>query len=230
MSAAVIAPPPAIVLEDGAVIRMMSHDVANSLNTLLMNAELARLQLDRHNDAGALEAIDRLLGEGKRCGELLQAYRRFAAGIVVHPRETCAIGDLIEAAIAAQPLPMRTTVHVNGESVRLRVDRAAMVTVFNELLRNAIDAQARNVRMDVRRDRTSMVIDIMDDGSGISQAALEHAGQPGFSTRRESGSGGFGLALAVRQLQAHDGNLRIAPHKDGGTHVEVRLPRSLLAS
>jgi signal transduction histidine kinase len=230
MSEAVLVAPPAAVLDDGPVIRMLSHDLANSLNTLLMNAELARLQLDRKNSVGVHEALDRLLGEGRRCGELLQAYRRFGAGITVHPRETCALGDLIEAAVAAQPLPMPATVHVGGESVRLRVDRAAMVAVFSELLRNALDAQALNVRIDVRRERAAMVIDIVDDGCGISAVAMEHVGEPGFSTRRDSGSGGFGLALALRQLQAHDGSLRIAPNAKGGTHVEVCLPRSLLAS
>jgi len=230
MPATAIDSPPVLALEDGAVIRMMSHDLANSLNTLLMNAELARLQLDRHNNTGAHEALDRLLNEGRRCGELLQAYRRFGAGITTHPRETCALGDLIDAAIAGQALPMPATVHVSGESVKLRADRSAMVAVFSELLRNALDAQALNVRIDVRRERASMLIDIIDDGSGISASALEHVGEPGYSTRRDAGHGGFGLALALRQLQAHDGSLRIAAHPKGGTHVEVRLPRSLLAS
>ncbi len=225
-----VAKPADLVLEDGPVIRMMSHDMANSLNTLLMNAELIRLQLDRQNAAGAHEALERLLAEGRRCGELLQAYRRFGAGITVHPRETCALGDLIDAAIGGLALPMPASVHVGGESVRLRVDRAALVAVFTELLRNAVDAQALNVHIDVRRERASLVIDMLDDGCGISQMAMEHVGEPGFSTRRDNGSGGFGLALALRQLQAHDGSLRIAPNAKGGTRVEVRLPRSLLAS
>lgn len=229
MPATAIDSPTSLATEDGTVIRMMSHDLANSVNTLLMNAELARLQLDRHNSTGALEALDRLLSEGRRCGELLQAYRRFGAGITIHPRETCALGDIIDAAVSGYGLPMPASVLVNGESVKLRLDRSAMVAVFSELLRNAMDAQALNVRIDVRRERAAILIDIVDDGSGISAMALEHVGEPGFSTRRDRGHGGFGLALALRQLKAHDGGLRIAANAKGGTHVEVRLPSSLLA-
>ena len=57
-------------------IEQLLHDVRNPLNNIAMNAELAKLILDSQGDPKRLgTAIDVILKECRKCGELLDGYQ-----------------------------------------------------------------------------------------------------------------------------------------------------------
>lgn len=65
-------------------------------------------------------------------------------------------------------------------------------------------------------------IAVLDRGSGMSDAALENAVVPSFTTK--ANGSGMGLALVREIADAHQGHLRIARREGGGMEISIWLP------
>jgi signal transduction histidine kinase len=109
----------------------------------------------------------------------------------------------------------------NGFPVELR-------QVFTNLLTNAMDASSAGGRIDVRLFRVSdgVVIEIGDEGTGISAESQESLFQPFYTTKGELGTG-LGLWVSQGIVQKHGGEIRVASQvspEDHGTRMTVWLP------
>jgi signal transduction histidine kinase/HD-like signal output (HDOD) protein len=112
----------------------------------------------------------------------------------------------------------------------IRADASQIRTLFDELIRNAVEAMADapkpllliNCRSDLADDR--LVIGVQDNGCGMAPEVLEHAMDPFFS-RRPAGRGrGLGLSRAARYAQINAGRIRLSSVAGEGTVVLVELP------
>ena len=112
---------------------------------------------------------------------------------------------------------------VHGDATRL-------LQVLVNVIRNAIEAApARGaLRVTTRRDRSSAVIEIADNGHGISQDHLDRIFEPFFTTktRRPDSTGGSGLGLAIskRIVEDHGGTIAVQSRRPGGTTVAIAIP------
>ncbi|MDT1842736.1 sensor histidine kinase, partial [Acinetobacter baumannii] len=75
------------------------------------------------------------------------------------------------------------------------------------------------VQLQVRRAQDQLRIDVLDRGSGMSEAVLTQALVPFYSTKR-SGTG-LGLALAREIAEAHGGRILLANRDGGGLAVTL---------
>ena len=71
-------------------------------------------------------------------------------------------------------------------------------------------------------EQSLVFIEVEDDGPGIEEEHLELIFEPGFTTR-ERGNG-YGLSIARRIAQAHQGALRVKSRKGHGTVFRLDLP------
>ncbi|TLY52142.1 MAG: HAMP domain-containing histidine kinase [Gammaproteobacteria bacterium] len=209
-------------LEIGAFVRGLVHELANPLNTVLMNTELARLQLDRKKANGVREALDRAVAGCTHLVQLLESQRRFGAGFSNVPRIRTSVRELMDAA-ALSELVSPGSLQVQGDA-NVVVDNAAIERALGELLRNSIEAGATQVIARVRHDARAVAIEISDDGSGFTDESRARALEPFFSTRRASGASGLGLTLASELLRQHGGTLAIGPALGRGGTIELCLP------
>jgi signal transduction histidine kinase len=94
----------------------------------------------------------------------------------------------------------------------------ALYRIGQEALNNvAKHARARHVRLVLRSGEDGVRMDVADDGLGFDLGNRE---------RSSSGSaGGLGLASMRERAEALHGRLRLARGPEGGTLVEVHLPR-----
>lgn len=104
-------------------------------------------------------------------------------------------------------------------------DQTLMQALLN-LLNNAADASPRHVevRGDWRDDILRLTI--LDRGPGLAPDALQHAGQPFFTTK---GHGlGIGLFLANATIARFGGTASLRNREGGGAVTEVSIPLSNL--
>jgi signal transduction histidine kinase len=95
------------------------------------------------------------------------------------------------------------------------------------LLLNACDAcKAVGGGIVIRAAETGGDVSIVveDSGSGISEADVERALEPFFTTKAREGGSGLGLAIAREIVSNHRGTLTLAPMPDRGTRATIRLP------
>jgi PAS domain S-box-containing protein len=107
------------------------------------------------------------------------------------------------------------------------VQRIEQVVV--NLLQNACQALTGRdcaIRVSTAHDRRArqVTLTVEDEGAGIPDEDLPRLADPFFTTRRESGGAGLGLAIASSIVSEHGGTIRFEPGPGRGTRVTVALP------
>ena len=77
-------------------------------------------------------------------------------------------------------------------------------------------------------DRGKVVIEVEDNGLGISESDLPYVFEPFFRGAEhrpiDGGSTGLGLSITKRVIEQHKGRISIASAEGAGTTVRITLP------
>lgn len=98
--------------------------------------------------------------------------------------------------------------------------------VFINIIKNAMEAiQSKGcieIIGQVKTEEPMLIVQVIDDGPGISQERLKKLGEPFYSTK-EKGTG-LGLMITRKLLEDHEGTLLFESEIGKGTVVYVKLP------
>src|ERR1700740_610060 len=97
--------------------------------------------------------------------------------------------------------------------------------VWTNIIDNAIDAMHGKGELRVRtsRDDNCVVVEIGDNGPGISREVEPHIFEPFFTTKGVGEGTGLGLDTVQRIVNKHRGNIQVSS-KPGDTRFQVWLP------
>jgi PAS domain S-box-containing protein len=113
-------------------------------------------------------------------------------------------------------------VHANLPTIK--GERQKIRQLFNILIDNARrHGKARTVTITARDEEDRCSITVTDDGRGIPESHLDRIFDLGFST----GSTGFGLAIAKKIVDAHNGSIDVFSVPGTGTTFKLTLPYEL---
>lgn len=111
-------------------------------------------------------------------------------------------------------------------------DENQLKQMFLNLLKNAIEAMPDGGKLMVKvnrehhqkgeRQEEMILIQITDQGKGMSKEVIDRLGQPFFTTKEEGT--GLGLLTSRKIIEDHRGLLSIKSKEGEGTTMEVRLP------
>ena len=101
--------------------------------------------------------------------------------------------------------------------------------VVINLVQNALQAlgnrkQAVLVRTYADEPQRTVVIEVQDNGNGISPADLQRITEPFFTTKLDSGGTGLGLSISNSIVRDHGGRIDFESSEGKGTTVRVVLP------
>lgn len=104
-------------------------------------------------------------------------------------------------------------------------DRGQLQQVFMNLLNNAMGAVNDNgrIRLGTRLENNMIVVEVEDNGAGMSREVLAHIFEPFFSTKGEKGTG-LGLSITYGIVSKLGGRIDVASEEGEGTLFSVRLP------
>ncbi|HWF05318.1 MAG TPA: ATP-binding protein [Candidatus Angelobacter sp.] len=99
--------------------------------------------------------------------------------------------------------------------------------VWTNIIDNAIDAMGGKGELSVRtyKEDACVVVEIGDNGPGISDKTLPHIFEPFFTTKGVGEGTGLGLDTVQRIIRKHRGNIQV-DSQPGDTRFQVRLPLS----
>jgi signal transduction histidine kinase len=99
--------------------------------------------------------------------------------------------------------------------------------IWTNIIDNAIDAMGGKGELRVRthREDDCVVVEIGDNGPGISPVVRPHIFEPFFTTKAVGQGTGLGLDTVQRIVRKHRGNIQVHS-KPGDTRFQVRLPLS----
>lgn len=104
--------------------------------------------------------------------------------------------------------------------------------VISNLIMNALQslpAKTFGVMLSVRVDgnENCIIIQVRDEGVGMSREVMEKACLPFFTTKRESGGVGLGLSICRSIIDDHGGSLEFESKPGEGTTATFKLPLML---
>ena len=210
----------------------IAHELRNPLATIRLRTQMSERNPDAagvaRNSRVILEEIDRL---DTIIGRLLYFARPIQLNLgLVSLNELCSA--TADAWRERQGVGGVSVSCEGGPGATIRCDRSRILQVLDNLMENAVQsAAARNggaVSIATTQGEGFAQIEIRDNGPGLDREALNHALDPFFTTK-ESGTG-LGLSISFEIIQAHDGELILSNHQDGGAVASVRLPLSAQAS
>ena len=203
-------------------IRVVSHELNNSLAPVHSLFHSARVVRERGGDDERLEEINSAIAERlESLQQFIDGYASFAR--LPKPRRApVSWRELLESVQVVMPFTI-------GEPLPARqacVDRAQIEQVVINLVKNAKEAGSAEadicVRVVPREGGVALTVD--DRGRGMDDATISHALLPFYTTR--PGGTGLGLAVVSEIVDAHGGNVRIAQRAGGGTTVACWLPHT----
>ena len=120
-------------------------------------------------------------------------------------------------------------VHRDYQKIPLLVNSfgSQLNQVWTNLIDNAIDAMGGTgeLRVRVYREDPCVVVEIGDNGPGISEAIKSHIFEPFFTTKGVGEGTGLGLDTVQRIVKKHRGSIQVNS-KPGDTRFQVWLPMS----
>ncbi|MDS0295196.1 response regulator [Halogeometricum luteum] len=186
---------------------VLSHDLGNVLAIAQGRLELA----ERTGDASHLEQVERALERSVGLLEDLTTVMR--SGSFVDEIGDVDARAVFEAAWETQETKRAT---FETEPLAVRADENALLRMFENLIRNALEHGTDTVA--VRLGRLDDGFYVEDDGDGIPAADRDRVFDPGYSTK--AGGTGFGLVSIQQIAFAHGWTIAVADSPDGGARFE----------
>jgi two-component system nitrogen regulation sensor histidine kinase NtrY len=225
----------------GDVARRVAHEIKNPLTPIQLSADRLkkkfanlppdeRAALDQYADVISRQAAD--------IRRMVDAFSKLARMPDPERRDEDLARIVRDAILLQQSADSGVSFALDApQSLPLSCDRGMITQAMTNLLKNAAESvterlaaggPAGEVRVGLRRDGSSAVIDIADNGVGLPEKGRERLTEP-YVTTRARGTG-LGLAIVKKIVEQHGGTLTLedappfAPDARPGALSRIVLP------
>ncbi len=222
----------------GTLAAGLAHEIKNPLGGIKGAAQLLERELPPGSDLREYTSI--MLKEVGRVNRIVEELLSLTSPRkleLTHVDIHQTLGDIITLQKKAGTTKEITFIQDFDLSIPpILADEALITQLFLNLIKNAVEAlnDIGRIRVSTRvlsdysmtkrgeRFSRMVVIDVIDDGSGIPKELLENLFTPFFTTK--SKGTGLGLAICHKIVTEHRGMIRVDSEPGTGTTFTVMLP------
>ena len=211
----------------GQGVARVSHEIKNPL--MVIGGFARQVARKIQGDERSVEKLNLIVEEVQRLEKLLTEVRDFTR--VREPamqeeninRVVQKVVELMEPALIAAGVKIELQLEPDPGLGRFDADQIKQVLI--NLIKNAVEAmpQGGMITIRTRGERRGILVEVKDTGQGITQEHLNEIFNPFFTTK-EKGTG-LGLAVSLKILNDHNGELLVSSQVGEGSVFTVRLPR-----
>jgi two-component system sensor histidine kinase RegB len=221
----------------GGLAAAAAHELGTPLGTIAVVAR--ELERTRGDDPDA-EDFKLLRAQAERCRAILTRLAQ-PEEAVLGQAERLPVGALLDE-IATRHRDVDVSIVIDvPEQAPPKVWRVPeLLHALGNLIENAADFAAKEVRLRATWDDKALTIDVLDDGPGFSAAIFEQIGEPYVTSRprwrgaAELGEGGkqegmgLGFFIAKTLIERTGGTLSARNRSRGGAIVTARWKRGAI--
>lgn len=111
---------------------------------------------------------------------------------------------------------------VKGNQQQLQQVIINLLTNATQSLRSPTEAIRLATSLDP--SKLNVIVEVTDEGEGISEEDIDRVFDPFFTTRRSTGGTGIGLSISYAIIADHGGKLQFTSSRDKGTSARIILP------
>lgn|ERR1700733_3513590 len=203
--------------ELGEMAASLAHEIRNPLGGIEGFAQILKRELQTPVHQKIINAI---LDGTHTLNHLVTQVLDYTRPLHLHFATIDLVTLIQESLVLASAFPNASTCNFKSvhSTYALTIDKEQIKLVLLNLLRNAMEAGASVIEIDLTHEG-SIIID--DNGEGMSQRSLKNIFTPFFTTKRDGT--GLGLARALAVIKAHGGTLEVASEEDKGTQFKIKL-------
>ena len=222
----------------GTLAAGLSHEVKNPLGGIRGSAQLLEMELEPNSPLGEYTSV--MIKEVERVNNIIEELMDLA-----RPRPP-AMSDVNLAQLLGDIVLLQQEAHrklnisfyldFDPSIPPIRGDEALLTRLFLNLIKNAAEAVPQNGRIAIsckiaadyhlhnpgRKPIPWVVVEITDNGPGISPEDRERIFTPFFTTKQQGS--GLGLATCQKIVGSHKGFISVKSKPDEGTTIRVSLP------
>jgi len=211
------------------VARRIAHEIKNPLTPIELSVYRLERNIDRRNQRYVQvfeECASAIRGQVAALRDMASTFSEFAR--MPEPTlEPLDVNWIVEEVLTFYGRGIEG-IHVRGELARqlpqVVGDRNQLRRMLTNLVKNAMEAmpEGGTLRARTNIDGGGVVIEISDEGVGMSPEVQQRLFEPYFTTKE--GGTGLGMAIVRHIVEAHGGEISIRSEAGRGTQVRVWLP------
>lgn len=218
----------------GSLAAAIAHEINNPITAIAGIAEVIQEQC---RDTGCANHGQEcqpgmILEQARRVGAITRQLATFSAP---HPQgnQLTDVNGLVRSTLAFVSYDRRLrgvdlATDLDGDLPAVNLVADHLTQVLMNLLLNAADALEghgdKRILVTTAALPDGVVLRVMDNGSGMDSATLEHAFDEYYSTKPNGKGTGLGLAVCKSLVEGMGGVIDIASQPAAGTTISIRLP------
>lgn len=223
----------------GTLASEVAHEINNPLGGLILAVQMLieSLQEGDFDTDLFLAELQEIDSDARRCRRIVQKLLEFSR----RPPEVKTDLNLSEVAEEALVLVQRQaelddiafTKSYSPSLPLVRGNSNDLQQVIINLIKNAKDAMPQGGQIAMSTEVTEqngarwVTLSISDTGPGIPSEAKDRIFQSFFTTKERNKGTGLGLAVSMRIVKEHGGDISFRNRHDGGAVFQIRLPAHL---
>ena len=215
----------------GRLIRMMSHEVNNSLgsaNSLLHSIRALKEKLAPDEAEAFAQAVDAVIGRNDNLNRFMRGFADVIRAPKPQPEPADlpamleSVGRLLSADLRSRNIAWQ--VEIDDDLPVLRLDAHLFEQVLINIVRNAMEAIEQDGRVQVRLSskRRHALLEVVDSAGALTEAIESEIFTPFFTTK-PTGQG-VGLTLVAEILTGHGFPFALESGPNETTVFSIRIP------
>jgi two-component system, OmpR family, sensor histidine kinase CreC len=203
----------------------LTHELKSPLTSIKGAAELLLDSLQGSAStltrAEQKNFLSNILGDAERLEAMTQRLRELARAESAPQNEQAELRTVVAGLTSRFAT---RTIKAGGcldRSIDMSAEKALIV--LSHLADNAFRHNAKTVEIEASPGDATVSVTVRNDGDPISEANRERIFDAFFTTRRDTGGTGMGLAIVQAVMTSHGGSIRLVP-SDTGVAFELQFP------
>lgn len=181
--------------------------------------------------------MDDMVNGASRIKTIVEDLKKFARRNDEKHSDSVSINNIVQSAIrlVQNQVKRRATITTElGEMIPvIKGNGLGLEQVIVNLIINAADAvkdgEKGSIKIKTALDELNenIVVMVMDNGVGMTEATIKQIFNPFFTTKRACGGTGLGLSIAYRIIKEHEGEIEVESTLGEGTVFRIYIPINL---
>ena len=204
------------------LIRVLTHEIMNTVSPIASLSDALSKSVDEsgHSELDLRAGLETISDSSRNLIKFVQTYRELS-GVARPVRKPLLLQELMDQVVGLNQefLAEKGAVcryRPEEDDIMLYADAGQISQIFINLIKNAVQAGARNIEITAKIGRDDEVsVAVSNDGAPIPIQSREQIFVPFFTTKKEGS--GIGLSISRQIMRQHNGSIDLIRSDDTAT-------------
>ena len=213
----------------GKLASGVAHEIRNPINSIGMIAQRLNKEFEPKSDPGEYQIITKVLkDEVTRINKIISQFLNYAKPLELQKRKVNAknfFEEIYQLFIDQAKVNRIKFDLLNHQPIDIYFDPELIKQSLMNIIQNSFDAVSESgiVNLNYQLMNDSFIIEVKDNGTGISAENKKKIFDLYYSTKKEGN--GLGLSISQKIISQHDGIIEMENNKPSGSIFKIKIPQ-----